>query len=60
MDVESIERILYMVDHSLNTKRRRHIAGGILASISLFFGGLAITVITLKIEEKRDEQKYID
>ena len=60
MDVEKVERILFMIDHSLNTKRRRHIAGGILASISLFFGGLAFTVITLKIEEKQYEQEYID
>lgn len=29
-------------------------------SISLLFGGLAITVITLKMEEKVDEQKYLE
>ena len=43
-----------MVDHALNTKKR-HIAGGILVSVSLLFGGLAITVISLKNEEKQDE-----
>ena len=41
-----------MVDHALNTKKKRHIAGGILVSVSLLFGGLAITVISLKNEEK--------
>ena len=48
-----------MLEESLNTKTKRHIAGGILMSISLFCGGLAITVMTLKKEDK-DEQKYID
>lgn len=40
-----------MLDHSLNTRKKRHIAGGILMSVSLLFGGLAITVITLKQED---------
>lgn len=49
-----------MLDHTLNTKKKRHIAGGILMSISLFFGGLAMTVMTLKTEEIIDEQKFIE
>lgn len=44
-----------MLDQSLNTKKKRHIAGGVLMSISLLFGGLAITVITLKTEERNYE-----
>lgn len=39
-----------MLDDSLDTKKKRHIAGGILMSISLLFGGLAFTVMTLKSE----------
>lgn len=49
--MEGLERILSMLDHSLNTKKKRHIAGGILMSISLLFGGLAFTVVTLKTED---------
>ena len=49
-----------MLDHALNTKKKRHIAGGILMSISLLFGGLAVTVMTLKTEEIVDEQKFIE
>lgn len=48
-----------MIDYSLDTKRKRHIAGGVLMSISLLFGGLAITVMSLKTEERRNEQ-YIE
>lgn len=41
-----------MLDHSLDTRKKRHIVGGVLMSISLLFGGLAITVMTLKTEEE--------
>ena len=44
-----------MLDMSLNTKRKRHITGGLLMSISLFFGGVAITIMTIKTEENEDE-----
>lgn len=35
--------------------KKRHIAGGILLSVSLLFGGLAIIVLSLKNEEKYNE-----
>ena len=54
-----IEEILSMLDHALNTKAKKHIAGGILMSMSLLFGGLAITVLTLKREEENNET-YIE
>lgn len=50
--MEKFDRVLEMIDYSLNTKRKRHLAGGILLSVSLLFGGLAITVLSLKTEEK--------
>ena len=37
-------------------KRKRHIMGGILLSVSFLFGGLAITVMTIRNEEEDDEQ----
>lgn len=58
--MERLERALLMMDRILNTKKKRHITGGVLMSISLFFGGLALTVMTLKTEEVIDEQKYIE
>lgn len=53
--MDRLERILSMLDDSLDTKKKRHIAGGILMSISLLFGGLAFTVMTLKSEERTYE-----
>lgn len=53
--MERLEATLSILEYSLNTRKRRHIAGGILMSVSLLFGGLAVTVITLKIEEANNE-----
>jgi len=49
--MHKLEDIVEMLDHALNTKTKRHITGGVLLSISLLFGGLAITIMTLKTEE---------
>ncbi len=50
--MDRLEVVLSTLDISLDTKRKRHIAGGILLSISLLFGGLAVTVISLQMEGK--------
>ena len=56
--MDRLERIVSMLDHSLNTKKKRHIAGGILTSVSLLFGGLAFTVMTMKSEENEYEEYF--
>ena len=59
--MERLERILSMLDKSLETKKKRHIAGWILISVSLLFGGLAFTVMTLRQEEnENNELQYIE
>lgn len=48
-----------MIDRSINTNKKRHLAGGILLSVSFLFGGLAITILTIKNEETDyDEESY--
>ena len=49
--MDRLEAVLTILDHALNTKKKRHIAGGVLLSISLLFGSLSITVITLRSED---------
>lgn len=49
--MENFQAAISILDYSLDTKRKRHIAGGILLSISLLFGGFAFTAMTLKSEE---------
>lgn len=50
-----IEHILTMLDRALDTRKKRHIAGGILMSVSILFGGLAFTVMTVKTEVEQYE-----
>lgn len=47
-----LEDILIAVDTLLDTKRKRHVVGGVLISVSLLFGGLALTVFTIKEDER--------
>ena len=49
--MQSLESIVAVLDYMTNTSRKKHIVGGILLSASLLFGGLAFTVMTMKIEE---------
>lgn len=60
--MDRLERILSMLDQTLSNKKKRRIAGGILLSVSLLFGGLAVTVMTIRHDEKENkhEQKLID
>lgn len=53
--MDRLEAMISMIDHSLGTSKKRHIVGGVLMSISLLFGGLAITVMTFKEKENKDE-----
>lgn len=52
--MENFENFIGNLDYILNTKRKRHITGGLLLSLSVLFGGLALTVMTIK-EDKDDE-----
>lgn len=53
--MDGLENLISMLDYVLDTKRKRHITGGILLSVSMLFGGLAVTVMTIKNEEGNDE-----
>ena len=55
--MEMIKRFVATVEHILDTEKKRHVVGGILLSASVFFGGLALTVMTTKIEENDYEQQ---
>lgn len=54
--MDSLESAFLFLDYLTDTKRKRHMVGGILLSVSLFFGGLAFTMMTVKGEtnEKSD------
>lgn len=53
--MENFEALVSLLDFTLDSKRKRHIVGGILLSVSLLFGGLALTAMTLQTEEKTEK-----
>lgn len=53
--MRTIDELIAILDYSLNTRRKRHIVGGLLLSVSLLFGGLSFTVMTIKKEDEDDE-----
>lgn len=55
--MERIKRFVVTLDHMLDAKKETASDSGILLSASIFFGGLALTVMTTKIEENDDEQQ---
>lgn len=46
MDI--LESFIYTIDMMLDTKRKRHVIGGILLSAAFLFGGLTVTAMTIK------------
>ena len=59
MIMDGAKRFVTMLDHMLNAKRKKHIVSGILLSASVCFGVLALTVMTLKIDEEDDDEHQV-
>lgn len=52
--MDGLDNIVAMLDYILDSKRKRHIVGGLLLSTSALFAGLVATVITIR-EDENDE-----
>lgn len=55
--MDRLNYIVAMLERTLGTRSKRHIMGGALVSVSLLFGGLALTVMTLKTEPMEDKDE---
>ena len=53
--MDRAKRIIATLEHLVSSKKKRHIVGGILLSTSIFLGGLALTVMSTRVEENIDE-----
>lgn len=53
--MESIGNLISMLDYVVDSKRKRHITGGLLLSAALLFGSMAITIMSIKDEEDDNE-----
>ena len=49
--MDGFANLVSMLDYVLDTKRKRHITGGVLLSAAALFAGLAITVMSIKDED---------
>lgn len=54
--MDFLDSFISDIDAMLDSRRKRHITGGILLSAALLFGGLAVTVVTIN----SDEEEYED
>lgn len=52
-----LDDFINLLDSILDSKRKRHITGGILLSAALLFGGLAVTVVTIQTDEEEYEDE---
>jgi hypothetical protein len=57
--MDRLNYITSMLEQILGTKTKRHIMGGALISVSLMFGGLALTVMTLKVEDIEENELQV-
>lgn len=57
--MDRLDYIIAMLEKTLGTRTKRHIMGGALVSVSLLFGGLALTVMTLKTEDKDENELQV-
>lgn len=57
--MDRFDYIIAMLEQTLGTRTKRHIMGGALISVSLLFGGLALTVMTLKTEDNNNNELQI-
>lgn len=57
--MDRFDYIVAMLERTLGTRSKRHILGGALVSVSLLFGGLALTVMTLKTEVKDENELQV-
>lgn len=57
--MDRVKKIISTLEHLVSTRKKRHIVGGILLSTSIFLGGLALTVMSAKVEENIDEPEII-
>lgn len=46
--MDNMDALVDILDEMLSTGTKRHIVAGVLISFALFFGGLAITAMTMK------------
>lgn len=58
--MDRLEKAMSTLVFLTANRKKRHIIGGALLSVSLLFGGLALTVMSIKNEEKDDYEQNVN
>lgn len=58
--MEGFANLVSMLDYVLDSKRKRHITGGLLLSAAALFAGLAITVMSIHDGDEISETEEPD
>lgn len=58
--MDRLEEAMSTIVYLTGNRKKRHIIGGVLLSVSLLFGGLAMTVMSIKNEEINDHEQDVD
>lgn len=58
--MDRLEEAMSAIVYLTGNRKKRHIIGGVLLSVSLLFGGLAMTVMSIKNEEIDDHEQDVD
>lgn len=58
--MDRLEEAMSTLVFLTGNRKKRHIIGGVLLSVSLLFGGLALTVMSIKSEEKDDYEQNVN
>lgn len=52
--MHEVNQTIDAIDLMLDTRKKRHIVGGVLISLAFMLGGLAITALTIKEDTDED------
>ena len=54
--MEKIEMLLDLMEYVTKSRKRKHFVGGLLLSAAFFFAGIALTTMTISLEDDNQEE----
>ena len=58
--MEKIEMLLDLMEYVTKSRKRKHFVGGLLLSAAFFFAGIAVTTMTISLEDNEQDQEEIE
>lgn len=58
--MDKIEMLLDLMEYVTKSRKRNHFVGGLLLSAAFFFAGIAVTTMTISLEDEDQEERIED